>query len=57
VEGRDLSEDYYDGAAPVVEELIGKAGRRLAAWVNALAAQGTSMVEEDRFRVQPAEEL
>jgi hypothetical protein len=57
VEGRDLSGDYYDGAVPIVEDLVGKAGRRLAAWVNALAAQGTSMVEEDRFRVQPAEEL
>jgi hypothetical protein len=42
---------------PVVEDLVGKAGRRLAAWINALAAQGASMVEEDRFRVQPVEEL
>jgi hypothetical protein len=57
VEGQDLSQDYYDGAVPVVEDLIGKAGRRLAAWINALAAQGAAMAEEDRFQVQPAEEL
>jgi hypothetical protein len=57
VEGQDLSGDYYVGAVPVVEDLIGKAGRRLAAWINALAAQGAAMVEEDRFRVQPVEEL
>lgn len=57
VEGKDLSEDYYDGAVPIVEDLVGKAGRRLAAWINALAAQGAAMVEEDRFRVQPAEDL
>ncbi len=35
--GKDLSMAYYDGAVPVVDLLIGKAGRRLAAWVNALA--------------------
>ena len=27
-QGRDLSTDYYDGAAPVVEYLVGKAGVR-----------------------------
>jgi S1/P1 Nuclease len=37
VENKDLSKKYYDGAVPIVELLIGKAGRRLAAWVNALA--------------------
>ena len=57
VEGKDLAEGYYDGAVPIVEDLIAKAGRRLAAWINALAAQGAATVEEDRFGVQPAEEL
>jgi hypothetical protein len=39
VEGVDLSGDYYDGAVPVIDEMIAKAGRRLGAWLNALAAQ------------------
>jgi hypothetical protein len=30
--------EYYEGAAPVVELQIGRAGVRLAAWVNAIAA-------------------
>lgn len=37
VEGQDLSGDYYEGAVPIVEELIAKAGYRLGAWLNALA--------------------
>ena len=37
VQGKDLSQKYYQGAVPIVDLLIGKAGRRLAAWVNALA--------------------
>jgi hypothetical protein len=37
-QGRDLSTDYYDGAAPVVEYLIGKAGVRLAAWLEAMVS-------------------
>jgi len=35
-QGRDLSTDYYNGAKPIVEFLIGKAGVRLAAWLEAL---------------------
>lgn len=42
VEGQDLSQDYYDGAVPIVEELIAKAGYRLGAWLNALAAASKS---------------
>ncbi|MCJ1428103.1 hypothetical protein MMC29_006011 [Sticta canariensis] len=38
VEGRNLATDYYDGAVPIVDYLIGKAGVRLAAWLNTLAA-------------------
>ncbi|MCJ1261679.1 hypothetical protein MMC22_001545 [Lobaria immixta] len=37
VEGKDLATDYYDGAVPIVDYLIGKAGVRLAGWLNALA--------------------
>ncbi len=38
LEKTDLSKDYYEGAVPVVEELIAKAGARLGGWLNALAA-------------------
>ena len=38
VEGRNLATDYYEGAVPIVDYLIGKAGVRLASWLNALAA-------------------
>ncbi|KAF8849593.1 S1/P1 nuclease [Acephala macrosclerotiorum] len=38
LEGNDLSQAYFKNAVPVVEELIGKAGARLGAWLNALAA-------------------
>jgi hypothetical protein len=42
---RDLSTDYYDGAAPIVEELIGLAGIRLGAYLDALitAAQNLNL--------------
>ena len=57
VAGRNLAEDYYEGALPVVQDLVGKAGRRLAAWINALAVQAAAVAEEERFRVQAGEEL
>lgn len=54
VENRDLSGDYYEGAVPIVEELIAKAGYRLGAWLNALAevsqaAQGNLKHEEQEL--------
>ena len=41
---QDLSGKYFEGAAPIVEEAIGKAGVRLAAWLEAMvkAAQASS---------------
>ncbi|KNG80367.1 hypothetical protein ANOM_011496 [Aspergillus nomiae NRRL 13137] len=42
VEENDLGGEYYDGAAPIVNEQIYKAGVRLATWINTLAAQRTS---------------
>ncbi|KAH7310013.1 S1/P1 nuclease [Rhexocercosporidium sp. MPI-PUGE-AT-0058] len=33
----NLGEEYYDGAKPIVNELIGLAGARLGAWMNAMA--------------------
>jgi hypothetical protein len=47
--------EYYEGAAPVVELQIGRAGVRLAAWVNAIAtvlaeADGTAAGEQGVVR-------
>jgi hypothetical protein len=42
-ENTDLSGDYYTDAAPVVEHLIGKAGVRLAAWLEAMVAQAEGL--------------
>lgn len=42
VEDQDLSQDYYDGGVPIVEELIAKAGYRLGAWLNALAEEAAA---------------
>ncbi|CAF9917906.1 MAG: hypothetical protein HETSPECPRED_003621 [Heterodermia speciosa] len=36
--GQELSGSYYTGAKPIIEIQIAKAGYRLAAWINALAA-------------------
>lgn len=44
VEGQNLAGEYYDGAVPIVDYLVGKAGLRLAAWVNALAAAQATLV-------------
>lgn len=51
VEGRNLAEDYYEGAVPIVDHLVGKAGLRLAGWINALAAL------QARIVIQGEEEL
>ena len=34
----DLSKDYFEENAEVVDDLVGKAGLRLAAWLNAISA-------------------
>lgn len=39
----DVSLEYYDGAVPIVEEQIAKAGYRLGQWINALADERASM--------------
>lgn len=45
---RDLSTDYYEGAVPIVDYLIGMAGIRLGGYLNSLstAAQGAAVLEE-----------
>lgn len=35
----DLASDYYKNCKPVIEELIARAGYRLAAWLDAIAAK------------------
>jgi hypothetical protein len=37
IRGKELGGEYYEGAVPIVEELIRKAGWRLAGLINALA--------------------
>lgn len=38
IKENDLGGEYYEGAVPLVEVLIVRAGVRLAAWINAIAA-------------------
>jgi hypothetical protein len=38
-EGKDLSGEYYEGAKPIVEYLVGKAGVRLAGWLEAMIVE------------------
>ncbi|KAH0536607.1 hypothetical protein FGG08_006540 [Glutinoglossum americanum] len=45
VEGEELGGEYYDGAVPIVDELVAKAGFRLAAWIEGLAAERAAMME------------
>ena len=40
----DVSKEYYEGAAPIVEAQVAKAGWRLGSWINALAEQRAVMV-------------
>jgi hypothetical protein len=41
--GQELGGDYYQKAAPVVEVQIARAGYRLAAWLDLIAANITSV--------------
>jgi hypothetical protein len=45
--GQELGSSYYDDAAPVVEVQVARAGYRLAAWLDMLAAKiGSSKIGE-----------
>jgi S1/P1 Nuclease len=66
VEGVDLAGEYYEGAVPVIDEMITKAGRRLGAWLNALATQsaedriqdgGRRLIDQSSIVHDPAVEL
>ncbi|KAK0633178.1 S1/P1 nuclease [Immersiella caudata] len=39
IRGQELGSDYYEAAAPVVELQVAKAGYRLAAWLDLIAAR------------------
>jgi hypothetical protein len=48
-EGRDLAGEYYEETKPVVEYLIGKAGVRLAAWLEAMVAAAQRVKQEEEW--------
>jgi hypothetical protein len=50
IRGKALGDEYYEGAVPIVEELIGKAGWRLAGLIKALAERERALgfVEDGR---------
>lgn len=56
VHGQDLAGKYYEGAVPIINDMIGKAGRRLAAWVNAIM-EDSSVDLEDVQSSNPALEV
>lgn len=49
VQAGDLAGDYYDGATDIVDEMIRKGGRRLAAWLNQMAEleSGAVLIVQD----------
>ncbi|KIX08665.1 uncharacterized protein Z518_03322 [Rhinocladiella mackenziei CBS 650.93] len=59
----DVSKEYYEGAVPIVEDLVYKAGWRLGQWINALAEQRANMIKSGvvfdtrGLMVQPQMEL
>ncbi len=62
VKGKETGTWYYDGAFPIVDELIGKAGVRLGAWINAIAiaanAEGAfATVGEDQVVLAQPQDL
>lgn len=54
VEKGDLGTTYYESAVPVIEVQIGRAGVRLAAWLDAIVASQTNKTEP-RQTVEPRE--
>lgn len=43
---RDLGGEYYEGATGIVDEMVGKGGRRLAVWLNKMAEEDAEAVHE-----------
>ena len=51
VQRGDLADDYYEDAARIVNLMIRKGGRRLAAWVNMMADEEQRQTRE-QLKVQ-----
>lgn len=47
-EGQELSGDYFQGAVPIVDELVAKAGWRLAGYLNMIVAGKTGLGDTER---------
>lgn len=48
----DLSLDYYEGAVPIVEYLIGRAGERLGVYLNALVQAAGGQQQEKKVELK-----
>lgn len=47
-DGQELSGDYFQGAVPIVDELVAKAGWRLAGYLNMIVAGKTGLEDTER---------
>lgn len=47
-EGQELSGDYFEGAAPIVKDMLGRAARRLANLMNSFAGSSGLVNQEER---------
>ena len=52
VQHGDLADDYYEDAAKIVNSMIRKGGRRLAAWVNMMADEEQRQTRKEQLEVQ-----
>lgn len=52
VQRGDLADDYYEDAAKIVNAMIRKGGRRLAAWVNMMADEAERKLSEGQLEMQ-----
>ncbi|EXJ85235.1 hypothetical protein A1O3_05910 [Capronia epimyces CBS 606.96] len=52
VHGQDLGGEYYEGAVPIINDMVAKAGRRLAAWINSISESAKDDGTETLLRAQ-----
>jgi hypothetical protein len=50
-EGQELSGDYYEGATPIVKDMIGRAARRLANLMNSYAGSSGIVNQEEERKI------
>lgn len=53
-EGQELSGDYFHGAVPIVDELVAKAGWRLAGYLNMIVTGETGLEDAERAKTLEA---